>query len=443
MIYRFTRGEGQAGIHSLSDGASLSWKPAPGPQTKGKAKVCWSSALIIPSAPVASSPPPAGQPRNCSRTGWGPERGADISNPLSFGCSTYCRLATPPRRQRAMARVLIVGAGLTGSLCAALLRKAATRPLHLAVWDKAGDSGGRMTTASSPHNPQSTVDLGAQYITCTPHYAKEHQSFYDELLAPGVLKPLTSPIEGMVIKEGDCNFVAPHGVSSIINHYLKESGADVYFRQCVTQINLRNDKWEVLRETGSPEQFDIAVLTMPAPQILQLQGDIVNLISECQRQQLESVSYSSRYALGLFYEAGTKIDVPWAGQYITSNPCIRFISIDNKKRNIESSEIGPSLVIHTTVSFGVTYLEHSTEDVQELILQQLENILPGLPQPVATKCQKWRHSQVTNAAANSPGQMTLHLKPFLVCGGDGFTQSNFDGCITSALCVLEALKDHI
>ncbi|XP_017897022.1 PREDICTED: renalase isoform X1 [Capra hircus] len=268
-------------------------------------------------------------------------------------------------------------------------------------------------------------------------------SFYDELLAGGILKPLTSPIDGMVIKEGDCNFVAPHGVSSISKHYLNQSGADICFRQCVTQINLRNNKWEVSRETGSSEQFDIVVLTMPAPQILQLQGDIANLISECQRQQLESVSYSSRYALGLFYEAGTKIDVPWAGRYITSNPCIRFISIDNKKRNIESSEIGPSLVIHTTVPFGVTYLEHSIEDVQELIFQQLENILPGLPQPVATKCQKWRHSQVTNAAANCLGQMTLHLQPFLVCGGDGFTQSNFDGCITSALCVLEALKNHI
>ncbi|XP_043783017.1 renalase isoform X2 [Cervus elaphus] len=292
-----------------------------------------------------------------------------------------------------MARVLIVGAGLTGSLCAALLRREASSPLRLTVWDKAGDSGGRMTTASSPHNPQSTVDLGAQYITCTPHYAKIHQSFYDELLAGGILKPLTSPIDGMVIKEGDCNFVAPHGVSSIVNHYLKQSGADICFRQRVTQINLRNNKWEVSRETGSSEQFDVIVLTMPAPQILQLRGDITNLISECQRQQLESVSYSSRYALGLFYEAGTKIDVPWAGRYITSNPCIRFISIDNKKRNIESSEIGPSLVIHTTVPFGVTHLEHSIEDVQELIFQQLENILPGLPQPVATKCQKWRHSQ--------------------------------------------------
>ncbi|KAM5139269.1 renalase isoform 1-T1 [Callospermophilus lateralis] len=342
-----------------------------------------------------------------------------------------------------MARVLIVGAGLTGSLCAALLRKVVSGPLYLAVWDKAGDSGGRMTTASSPHNSQCTADLGAQYITCTPHYAQKHQTFYDELLAHGILKLLTSSIEGMMIKEGDCNFVAPQGISSIIKHYLKESGAEVYFRQCVTQINLRNDKWEVFRETGSPEQFDLVVLTMPVPQILQLQGDIVNLISECQRQQLESVSYSSRYALGLFYEAGTKIDVPWAGQYITSNPCIRFVSIDNKKRNIESSEIGPSLVIHTTVPFGVTYLEHSIEDVQELIFQQLENILPGLPQPVATKCLKWRHSQVTNAAANCPGQMTLRLKPLLVCGGDGFTQSNFDGCITSALSVLEALKNHL
>ncbi|XP_015414317.1 PREDICTED: renalase isoform X2 [Myotis davidii] len=242
-----------------------------------------------------------------------------------------------------------------------------------------------MTTTSSPHNPQSTVDLGAQYITRTPHYAQKHQSFYDELLALGILKPLTSPIEGTVMKAGDCNFVAPQGVSSIIKHYLKESGAAICFRQCVTQINLRNDKWEVSKETGSPEQFDIVVLTMPVPQILLLQGDIVNL----------------------------------------------------------SSEIGPSLAIHTTVPFGVTHLEHGIEEVQELIFQQLENILPGLPQPVATKCQKWRHSQVTNAAANSPGQMTLHLKPLLVCGGDGFTHSNFDGCVASALCVLEALKNHI
>ncbi|XP_058527313.1 renalase isoform X3 [Ochotona princeps] len=284
-----------------------------------------------------------------------------------------------------MARVLIVGAGLTGSLCAALLSRETGRPLHLAVWDKAGECGGRMSTAHSPHNPQCTADLGAQYITCTPHYAKKHQSFYDELLGRGILKPLTAPIEGMVVKEGDFNFVAPEGISSVVKHYLKESGAEVHFSHCVTQISRRDDKWEVSRETGSPEWFDVVVLTMPVPQILQLRGDVMN----------------------------------------------------------QSSEIGPSIVVHTTVPFGLAYLEHSMEEVQELIMQQLEHILPGLPKPIATQCQKWTYSQVTNAAANSTGQMILHLKPLLVCGGDGFTHSNFDGCITSALCVLQALKNYI
>lgn len=41
----------------------------------------------------------------------------------------------------AMARVLVVGAGPTGSLCAALLRRQAAGALDLAVWDKAGDTG--------------------------------------------------------------------------------------------------------------------------------------------------------------------------------------------------------------------------------------------------------------------------------------------------------------
>ncbi|GAB1302331.1 Renalase [Apodemus speciosus] len=181
-----------------------------------------------------------------------------------------------------MSRILIVGAGLTGSLCAMLLKKEVTTAMYLALWDKAGDIGGRMITASSPHNPKCTADLGAQYITRSPHYAKEHQNFYKELLSHGILKPLSSPIEGMKGKEGDCNFVAPNGFSSIIKYYLKKSGVKVFLKQCVTHINLKDSKWQVSTDAGSAEQFDIVILTMPAPQILGLQGDIENLISERQ-----------------------------------------------------------------------------------------------------------------------------------------------------------------
>ncbi|XP_020656951.3 renalase isoform X1 [Pogona vitticeps] len=340
-----------------------------------------------------------------------------------------------------MARVLIVGAGLTGSLCAALLRRELPQRLsRIVLWDKARGAGGRMATSRGAQDPKCTADLGAQYVTRGPEHAEAHQRFYEDLLSHGVLKPLTVPVDGMMMKEGAENFVTPQGISSIVKHYLKESGADIFYDHHVTQIYLKNGKWEVCTNTGSSDKFDIVILTMPVPQILQLQGDIVNLINKSQRQQLESVSYSSRYALGLFYEAGTQIDVPWAAQYISNNPCIRFISIDNKKRNIESPEIGPSVVVHTSVSFGTEYLEWDKEKVQPLILDQIKEIIPDLPKPASIKCQKWRYSQVTKAFPGSAGQITLHAKPFLVCGGDGFTHSNFDGCIDSALSVLEALK---
>ncbi|XP_059707048.1 renalase isoform X3 [Haemorhous mexicanus] len=284
-----------------------------------------------------------------------------------------------------MARVLVVGAGLTGAAGAALLRGAPRG--QVAVWDKARGAGGRMSTTRADRG---SADLGAQFVTCEPELAGPRLSFYEELVTHGILKPLTAPVEGMVVREGSCNFVAPQGISSVVKYYLEQS-----------------------------------------------------VINESQKQQLESVSYSSRYALGLFYEAGTGIGVPWAARYVADNPCVRFISIDNKKRNIESPEVGPSVVVHTTVTFGSEHLDSDPAEVQQIILSHLQRIMPSLPQPSSIKCQRWRYSQVTRAVPNCPGQMILHTQPLLICGGDGFTRSNFDGCIESAMSLAEAVKPHL
>lgn len=93
----------------------------------------------------------------------------------------------PSGAGRAMARVLVVGAGLTGSACAALLRGAALG--RIVVWDKARGAGGlgarggaarrgaargcltgcraggRMSTSRSARDAACIADLGAQYIT--------------------------------------------------------------------------------------------------------------------------------------------------------------------------------------------------------------------------------------------------------------------------------------
>jgi len=85
-------------------------------------------------------------------------------------------------------KVLLVGGGLTSSLISSLLKKA---PAALEVWDKARGAGkilcpsiyaietniltgGRMSTSRSPADGSCTADLGAQYITATPHYQTKH-----------------------------------------------------------------------------------------------------------------------------------------------------------------------------------------------------------------------------------------------------------------------------
>nr|XP_029541367.1 LOW QUALITY PROTEIN: renalase-like [Oncorhynchus nerka] len=236
-------------------------------------------------------------------------------------------------------------------------------------------------------------------------------SFYEELLAHGVLKPLLSSVE------------------------------EVLFNHQVTHIYQNGASWEVCRKGTATEQFDAVVLTVAIPQILQLQGDVGSLLEEIPRQQLGAVSYSSRYALGLFYKAQAHFDVPWAAKYVSNNPCIPFI--DDQKRNLEFPECGPSMVVHISVPFGVKHLEEAKEQVEPIILVKLNKLLPGLPQPDSIKCQKWRYSQVTSSVADCPGQMTPLSQPLLVCGGDGFTHSNFDGCIESALKVFDVLKSSL
>lgn len=73
-------------------------------------------------------------------------------------------------------RVLIVGAGLTGSLTASLLRRK-FQNIDLTVWEKSRGAGGRMTTSRCPDDPKCTVDTGAQYISATPSYFKSHERY--------------------------------------------------------------------------------------------------------------------------------------------------------------------------------------------------------------------------------------------------------------------------
>ncbi|XP_074647635.1 renalase-like isoform X2 [Tubulanus polymorphus] len=334
--------------------------------------------------------------------------------------------------------VLVVGCGMTGAVTAFLLSKLNPQKLMISCWDKA--RGGRMSTSRNKENVNQTVDLGAQYISVTPHYQHIHKKFYDDLLSTELLIPFTGLIEGSRHGEGTKNFVAPKGMNSLVKHFLSMSGANTHFNRTVKQITDINGKWQVKTDDGLTESFDCVIMTPPVPQILQMGGDIQQLIESQPviHNCLKNVKYSSRYALGLFFADGAEIDVPWTASYVTENPCIRYIAIDNKKRGKVG---GASMVVHTSVPFGIQYLESDKDDVQPIILDHLKTLLPRLPEPSEIKCQKWRYSQVKQSYTDSPGYVELKSDPILLCGGDAFVHSNMDGCLSSALKIVNRFVD--
>lgn len=52
------------------------------------------------------------------------------------------------------------------------------------------------------------------------------------------------------------------------------SGAELFFGRHVTGLYRRGASWEVQKKAGGSETFDAVILTMPVPQILQLEGDV-------------------------------------------------------------------------------------------------------------------------------------------------------------------------
>ena len=359
--------------------------------------------------------------------------------------------------------LLVVGAGLTGSLTANLLSKAGGKssPVDITVWDKARGAGGRMATHRHLAGPSPLhVDMGAQYISRFKsgsiergaEFEKVKEQLYDELLSTKVLVPIKGKIEGerkdltaSVIE----NYFAPKGINSIVKHLLSNSTAKVKFQHQLDTIELGASPLPKLRCTatnGETVECDGLVLTMPVPQILSLGGNLVQSINPDTKSKLESVRYSSRYALGLFYgdssvgpstPSHTPTPAPeWSAKYF-DDPVVRFASwglTGSGDSNVQTAAAaGRSLLVHTGVPFGIQHLEADKSTVEDLIIDRLTTLIPGLPDATHSHLIRWRYSQVSQAYPGTPGSVVLSHDPLVVATGDGFTGSNFENSIGAAL----------
>lgn len=349
-----------------------------------------------------------------------------------------------------MVRVLIVGSGLTGALCAHMLRRHLPTQLQcqIVVWEKSRGVGGRMSLSRNVELNNCSAELGAQYIERHTKYIEQHEPFYSELLNSNVLKPLEGKIDGFRGKGVTDNFTCEKGLNAIQKHFFATSSVEICPNIRLESLRLTDDRpaakwnvWEAVTTTGKHDHFDAVFLTMPIPQILNIEGVKDHLKKE-QMEDLEYAKYSSRFALGLFYDVGAyNTELPYVAKFVVDNKIICFISVDQQKRGVQSET--QSIVVHSTVPFGKEHLEIDADKVGQLILEELRRLIPDLPEPNYVKYHKWRYSQVTQATKSTYGCLVPHTKPLLVLAGDGFTHSNFDGCIQSAISVEKEILNWI
>ncbi|KAE8743769.1 hypothetical protein FOCC_FOCC009602 [Frankliniella occidentalis] len=348
--------------------------------------------------------------------------------------------------QTMVQRVLLIGSGITAALTGALLRKQAADRITLTIWDKARGAGGRMSTSRSSGDSECLADLGAQYITVLPENFEKNREIYGNLLENQIIEPLVlGAVSGMKeFPSGTQHFVTPNGMSSLVKYLISLSAPeDTLFQHHVSAITQIGEKLQVETTTGTKEEFDVVILTLPAPQVLQLGGDVPLLLKSQPELEdgLRAVKFSSRYALALYFNSGDGQHEPWAAKYIDNNPVFRYASIENRKRN--RPEKPPAAVFHSNVKFGSENIEKTLIDMEPILLEEYKNLFPKWPKPAAIKCHKWRYSQVTSPFPGKIGGISILKKPLLISGGDSFTGSGFDNCIESARCLTKNVLEFL
>lgn len=248
-------------------------------------------------------------------------------------------------------------------------------------------------------------------------------------------------IDGLRSKEQKMNhYICCKGSGSVVKHFINKSGCQIHFCERVVEVfpSLVKTGWVVKTENNTRGEFDVLILTIPVPQVLQIQG-ITEHLSDEQKNNLKEVTYTTRFAVGLFYNEPTDFSnaVPWGIKYFAESPIIRYVSIDNKKRNASSQLT--SVVIHTTKEFGKAHIDSDASQVQHLILGAAKSLIPNLPKPSNIKFHKWRYSQVEKPYPGSPGCIIIKENPLFICGGDGFRASTFDDCLISAEKIVESV----
>ena len=264
-------------------------------------------------------------------------------------------------------QVLIVGAGITGSMLALLAKDMG---LSVRVLEKSRGAGGRMATHSFRRGDRSTpilanADLGAQYITTRS--SPEHPflgPLYKRLTDAGILIPFTGEVAGPNPYGAGSDirhFAAPKGMRSIAEYFLESSSVAVDWGVAVEDLVLSEKEVAVSIGADSPKMADtranVVVLTQPVLQVLGaskfgMRGSFLAQTDEKVMSALRQVEYSARFAVAYFFDK-SEVSWPfsWTCHYFDKGD-VRYVAHDTARRGAKDEPF-MAVLVHSGVPLGM------------------------------------------------------------------------------------------
>lgn len=334
---------------------------------------------------------------------------------------------------------LIIGGGISGLIAARVLQE---RQILTTVLDKGKGIGGRLATRRIAANSgaKGVFDYGAPHFQATdPRF----QDLVDEWLRAGLVKEwcwgfpdLTGAIQESVrgaFPQKNRPYYCGIESNRSIAAYLAQ-GLDVRTGTRVIKLEHKDGIWIAIAENGGEFHGDVAIVTAPVPQSVDLLDSSQISIPSQIRERLEKISYSRCLAVLALLERESQIPEP-GGLRGDSRQVLSWLCC-HQKRGI-SPEV-PAVTILATPEFSLTNWDENSDLVAHRLLDAAQPWLGA--DVIRYQVHGWKFSQPETfygepyAALTAPGLVIL--------AGDAFSeQRNVEGAVLSGLAAGEYAAD--
>lgn len=332
--------------------------------------------------------------------------------------------------------IVIIGAGMSGLVCAQQLHQAGYKVL---VVEKSRGLGGRVATRRLQ---ETCADHGTTYLKPQSELL---QRFVELLAQQNILEVWTDTthkfdanLQQFTDSDRTPIYTAPNGMSAIARFLA--AGLEIQLNQRVVEISTFADNWCLqLESTTSRTQITAkaVVVAIPAPQALTLL-EPVNVSPEF-LAKLRSVEFSPCISVIAGYSS-MQPNPTWQAVRVAGDDNLAWIGLDSSKR-IEMRS--PIFVLHSSAQFAQNYLESTDLQPvgQKLLTRAAEYLLPGLATPEWMQVHRWRYAFPTlplldtflNANAPQP----------LVCCGDWCGGNLVAGAMQSGMSAAEQINQQM